>query len=47
MIVAPSVVIFADRFVDVGFIYAFLAVALIPSYASTLTLHAYEGTDEA
>ncbi|EFW29834.1 hypothetical protein HMPREF9555_01062 [Selenomonas artemidis F0399] len=36
---APSVVIFGKRFVDVGFIYAFLAFAAIPSYASKLPHH--------
>ncbi len=35
-IFAPSVVIFGKRFVDIGFGYAFLAFASIPSYASKL-----------
>ncbi|EFW28614.1 hypothetical protein HMPREF9555_02217 [Selenomonas artemidis F0399] len=39
----PSVVIFGKRFVDVGFIYVFLAFAAIPSYASKLPRHLLYG----
>ena len=42
-IFAPSVVIFGKRFVDVGFGYAFLAFAAIPSYASKLPCHLLYG----